>query len=74
MGKYVTLRMVIPITKHFNWTLDKLDVVTAFLYGVMKRNVFCPIPEGVEFDGDFDCLETVKAIYGLKQASRVCLE
>uniref|UniRef100_A0AAV1VJN2 Integrase catalytic domain-containing protein n=1 Tax=Peronospora matthiolae TaxID=2874970 RepID=A0AAV1VJN2_9STRA len=69
--KYVTLRMVIAITKYFDWSLDQLDVVTAFLYGVMKEKVYCVIPEGVEMDGDFDCLELVKAIYGLKQASRV---
>uniref|UniRef100_A0AAV1VBB0 Polyprotein n=1 Tax=Peronospora matthiolae TaxID=2874970 RepID=A0AAV1VBB0_9STRA len=69
--KYVTLRMVIAITKYFDWPLDQVDVVTAFLYGVMKEKVYCVIPEGVEMDGDFDCLELVKAIYGLKQASRV---
>uniref|UniRef100_A0AAV1TX81 Reverse transcriptase Ty1/copia-type domain-containing protein n=2 Tax=Peronospora matthiolae TaxID=2874970 RepID=A0AAV1TX81_9STRA len=63
--------MVIAITKYFDWPLDQLDVVTAFLYGVMKEKVYCVIPEGVEMDGDFDCLELVKAIYGLKQASRV---
>uniref|UniRef100_H3H4I7 Integrase catalytic domain-containing protein n=1 Tax=Phytophthora ramorum TaxID=164328 RepID=H3H4I7_PHYRM len=68
--KYVTLRMIIAIAKYFGWPLDKLDVVTAFLYGVMKEVVFCVVPEGVELDGDFDCLELVKAIYGLKQASR----
>ena len=37
--KYVTLRMVIAITKHFDWPLNQLDVVTAFLYGVMKEQV-----------------------------------
>uniref|UniRef100_A0AAV1TU79 Reverse transcriptase Ty1/copia-type domain-containing protein n=1 Tax=Peronospora matthiolae TaxID=2874970 RepID=A0AAV1TU79_9STRA len=63
--------MVIAITKYLDWLLDKLDVVTAFLYGVMKEKLYCVIPEGVEMDGDFDCLELVKAIYGLKQASRV---
>lgn len=63
--------MVIAITKYFGWPLDQLDVVTAFLYGVMKEQVYCVIPEGVEMEGDFDCLELVKAIYGLKQASRV---
>ena len=70
MVKYVTLRMVIAIAKHFGWPLDQLDVVTAFLYGVMKEQVFCVIPEGVDVDDNFDCLELVKAIYGLKQASR----
>uniref|UniRef100_H3H9T4 Uncharacterized protein n=1 Tax=Phytophthora ramorum TaxID=164328 RepID=H3H9T4_PHYRM len=69
--KYVTLRMSIAIAKYFGWPLDQLDVVTAFLYGVMKEVVFCVVPEGVELDGGFDCLELVKAIYGLKQASRV---
>uniref|UniRef100_A0AAV1TF55 Integrase catalytic domain-containing protein n=1 Tax=Peronospora matthiolae TaxID=2874970 RepID=A0AAV1TF55_9STRA len=69
--KYVTLRMVIAVAKYFGWTIDQLDVVTAFLYGVMKEQVFCVIPEGVEIKGFFDCLELVKAIYGLKQASRV---
>ncbi|KAG2758972.1 hypothetical protein Pcac1_g28949 [Phytophthora cactorum] len=69
--KYVTLRMVIAIAKYFGWPLDQLDVVTAFLYGIMKEQVFCIVPEGVELDSNFDCLELVKAIYGLKQASRV---
>ena len=69
--KYVTLRMVIAITKYFGWSLDQLDVVTAFLYGEMKEKVFYAIPEGVDIDEEFDCFELVKAIYGLKQASRV---
>ncbi|KAG2956681.1 Retrovirus-related Pol polyprotein from transposon TNT 1-94 [Phytophthora cactorum] len=69
--KYVTLRMVIAIAKYFGWPLDQLDVVTAFLYVIMKEQVFCIVPEGVELDGNFDCLELVKAIYGLKHASRV---
>ena len=69
--KYVTLRMVIAITKYFDWTLEQLDVVTAFLYGEMKEQVFCAVPEGVEVDEYCDCFELVKAIYRLKQASRV---
>ena len=69
--KYVTLRMVIALTKYFRWPLDQLNVVTAFLYGVMKEVVFCVAPEGVELDKDFDCFELVKAICGLKQASRM---
>ncbi|KAG2869678.1 hypothetical protein PC115_g25355 [Phytophthora cactorum] len=62
--KYVTLRMIIAIAKYFGWPLDQLDVVTAFLYGIMKELVFCAVPEGVDLDGDFDCLELVKAIDG----------
>ncbi|KAG4036294.1 hypothetical protein PC123_g28136 [Phytophthora cactorum] len=69
--KYVTLRMIVAIAKFFGWPLDQLDVVTAFLYGLMKEKVFCSIPEGVELDDGFDCVELLKAIYGLKQASRL---
>ncbi|KAG2859340.1 hypothetical protein PC115_g25756 [Phytophthora cactorum] len=43
--KYVTLRMIIAIAKYFGWPLDQLDVVTAFLYGIMKELVFCAVPE-----------------------------
>lgn len=39
MVKYVILRMVIAIAKQFGWPLDQLDVVTTFLYGVMKEKV-----------------------------------
>ncbi|KAG3194000.1 hypothetical protein PC129_g24956 [Phytophthora cactorum] len=63
--------MIVAIAKFFGWPLDQLDVVTAFLYGLMKEKVFCSIPEGVELDDGFDCVELLKAIYGLKQASRV---
>ncbi|KAG3086768.1 hypothetical protein PI125_g18851 [Phytophthora idaei] len=54
--KYVTLRMVIALAEYYGWPLDQLDVVTAFLYGIMKELVFCAVPEGVDLDGDFDCL------------------
>ena len=37
----------------------------------MKEVVYCVVPEGVTLDKDFDSLELVKAIYGLKQAWRV---
>uniref|UniRef100_A0AAV1VG97 Reverse transcriptase Ty1/copia-type domain-containing protein n=1 Tax=Peronospora matthiolae TaxID=2874970 RepID=A0AAV1VG97_9STRA len=69
--KYVTLRTVIAISRHFGWPIDQLGVVTAFLYGIIKEQVFYVIPEGVGLDSAFDCLELVKSIYGLKQASRV---
>ncbi|GMG17943.1 unnamed protein product [Phytophthora fragariaefolia] len=36
--KYVTLRMIIAIAKYIGWPIDQLDVVNAFLYGLMKCN------------------------------------
>uniref|UniRef100_A0AAV1VG84 Reverse transcriptase Ty1/copia-type domain-containing protein n=1 Tax=Peronospora matthiolae TaxID=2874970 RepID=A0AAV1VG84_9STRA len=40
-------------------------------FSPVVKNKCCVIPECVELEGSFDCLELVKAIYGLKQASRV---
>ncbi|POM73147.1 Integrase catalytic core protein [Phytophthora palmivora] len=36
------------IAKYFGWPIDQLDVVTAFLYGLMKEKVFCSVPEGLK--------------------------
>ncbi|KAI9984717.1 hypothetical protein PInf_006086 [Phytophthora infestans] len=59
--KYVMLCMVIALAKYFGWPLNLLDVVTAFLYVIMKDLVFNKVLEGVELDGDFDCLELILA-------------
>uniref|UniRef100_H3GN88 Reverse transcriptase Ty1/copia-type domain-containing protein n=1 Tax=Phytophthora ramorum TaxID=164328 RepID=H3GN88_PHYRM len=48
-----------------------IDYTETFSPVVKYEVVFFVVPEGVELDGDFDCLELVKVIYGLKQASRV---
>ena len=72
--KYVTLRIVIALTKYFNWPLDQRDVITPFLYGVMKEVVYCDVSEGVNFGDGFNNYKLVKAIYGLKQASRAWSE
>ena len=60
--KYVTLRMVTAFARHLKWSFDQLDVVTAFLYGVMKEKVFCAVPEGVKIDGNFDYFALIKVI------------
>uniref|UniRef100_A0AAV1V5S4 Integrase catalytic domain-containing protein n=1 Tax=Peronospora matthiolae TaxID=2874970 RepID=A0AAV1V5S4_9STRA len=60
--KYVTLRMVIAISKPFGRPIDQLDVMTAFLYGVMKEQAFFVIPGGVELVSTIDCLELIKSI------------
>ncbi len=69
--KYVTLRMVIALAKLMGWRVQLLDVKTAFLYGELKELLFMVIPEGMELEGDFDCLQLLRSLYGLKQASRV---
>uniref|UniRef100_A0AAV1TXN3 Reverse transcriptase Ty1/copia-type domain-containing protein n=1 Tax=Peronospora matthiolae TaxID=2874970 RepID=A0AAV1TXN3_9STRA len=54
--------------------IDYTETFSSVVNFSIRRNeehVFCAIPEVVEVDEDFDCFELVKAIYGLKLASRV---
>jgi hypothetical protein len=69
--KFMTLRMVIALATFLGWPIELLDVVTAFLYGLMKEVMFIHVPEDMTVDGASDCLQLLKAIYGLNQASRV---
>ncbi len=69
--KYVTRLILLALATFFGWPVDQLDVVTAFLYGLMKELVFIRVPEGMNIGEIFDCLELLKAIYRLKQACRV---
>ena len=69
--KYVTLCMVIVVAKFFDWPIDQLDDVTAFLYVEMKEVVYIDVPEDMNAESGTDSIELLKSIYGLKQASRV---
>lgn len=58
--------MVVAITKCFDCPVNQLDVVMVFLCRIIKKEVSCVAPEGVKMDKDFECPESIKAIYGLK--------
>jgi hypothetical protein len=45
-----------------------MDVKPAFLYGVLKEEIYIQLPEGYEKDGYIALLK--KCIYGLKQSAR----
>ena len=57
------------------WTMEVVDIETAFLYGILDKQIFMQIHEGLgtlldmNFD-DEECLVLDKAIYGLVQAAR----
>ena len=64
--KNVMRHMVIALTKYFNWTLDLLDLVTAFLFVEIKNIVFCAVPESVDVDKDFSCFKLIVFINCVK--------
>ncbi|GJS14226.1 ribonuclease H-like domain-containing protein [Tanacetum coccineum] len=44
--KMDTVRCIISIAVHFNWTLFELDVNNAFLYGDLHEDVYMDLPPG----------------------------
>ncbi|GJP47943.1 hypothetical protein CLOM_g7111 [Closterium sp. NIES-68] len=49
-----------------------MDIVTAFLNGIIMEEVYMKQPEGLD-DGSGRVCRLKKAIYGLKQAPRACI-
>ena len=49
---------------------EQMDIVTAFLYGLLDEDVYVTQPEGFVEDPALVC-HLIKALYGLKQAPRV---
>lgn len=70
--RYSTIRILFAIAVEFNLNIDHLDVETAFLHGELDQEIYMSQPEGFidKTDAGKVCL-LKKAMYGLKQASRV---
>ena len=71
----VAFRCVLALVLVHGWTMEIVDVVTAFLYGELDETIYMTIPEGLDrhvdqvFKED-DCMILDKSIYGLVQAAR----
>ncbi|KAL8106255.1 hypothetical protein AgCh_029879 [Apium graveolens] len=70
-----TVRMILALAAQRNWVVYHLDVKSAFLYGILNEDVYVDQPEGFVKQG---CEHLVyklrKALYGLRQSSRVWFE
>ncbi|CAL2237292.1 unnamed protein product [Prunus armeniaca] len=66
-----TIRTLIALAAHKEWSLYQLDVKSAFLNGVLKEEVYVEQPQGfVRKDEETKVYKLHKALYGLKQAPR----
>ena len=71
-GNQDSLRLLFAMAAQHKLILNSVDVKTAFLYGVLEEDIYLKQPEGCvdpKFPNHVWKLD--KAIYGLKQASRV---
>lgn len=83
-AKASTWRILITLAASWDWEIDQIDVIAAFLNGDLEEKVLMEIPKGfAEFFTEFpeendigydasrdQVLELLKSLYGLKQAPR----
>ena len=68
VARLTTLRMLMALGARMKMVTCHMDVVTAFLYGDIDRELYMEAPDG--FSEGSKVWRLRKAIYGLKQASK----
>lgn len=69
--RYSTLRLLFALTVKLGLETTHLDVKTAFLNGHLEEDIFMQKPDCFDDINDGKVLKLKKAIYGLKQSSRM---
>ncbi|MDD9372396.1 MAG: reverse transcriptase domain-containing protein, partial [Acidimicrobiales bacterium] len=69
--RHSTLRFLVALSCKFDLNITHLDVATAFLNGHLKEKVFMKQPQDYKTVKCNKVLKLNRAIYGLKQSSRV---
>ena len=64
---WITIRFVIELAARESWTLQHLDVISAFLNGSFLEDIYMAIPPGFPHAGR--TCKLICALYGLRQAS-----
>lgn len=69
VARFDTLRTVLSVAASRNLHLHQFDVKTAFLYGLLDKDIYMKQPEGFD-DGSGRVCRLIRSLYGLKQAPR----
>jgi hypothetical protein len=66
-----TLRAMVALSVFLGWELNHMDVITAFLNGKLKEEIYMKQPPGFEVPGQEDKVcRLLRSLYGLKQSPR----
>jgi len=72
VAKLSSLRMLLVLAAIYDWKIDQMDVVTAFLIPEVDGDVYMTMPDGVEVPAGRPWVcKLRKSLYGLKQAPRL---
>ena len=73
----ITFRFLISLTVQAKLDMQLMDVVTAYLYGNLDKDIYMKIPEGFHMPEsksnrprDVYSVKLQRSLYGLKQSSR----
>jgi hypothetical protein len=66
--RYDSLRLLLALASHHRWRPQQLDIKGAFLYGILKEEIYMQLPEGSRQNSM--CAKLNRCIYGLKQSPR----
>jgi hypothetical protein len=66
--RWPIIRSIIALVARKKWKLQHLDVITAFLHGLIEEDIYMIIPPG--FSNAGMACKLKRALYGLRQASR----
>ena len=70
VARFESLRLLLALAALEDWEIHQLDVKSAFLNGVLDKEIYMEQPQGFIIPGqEHKVCRLKKAIYGLKQAS-----
>jgi len=71
-AKISSIRVILALAASWDWDIDQIDVVGAYLNAELEEEVYMEVPHGVltEKDGD-KVAKLLKGMYGLKQSGRI---
>ena len=74
VARLTSLRIFVALAAYYDLELGQMDVVSAFLNGLLDKPIYMQCPKGYTLAAGMDCVKLLKALYGLKQAGRTWWE